>query len=155
LRSHICAALVDKAGEVHVAETRTQEIVGVAVWFGPGTTYLRTEAQRKAGWNQLYAQLEPIYQDWWDYFLPFYDQYTAGAFGDGVKLNGYHLQVIGVIPVRQGQGVASSFFRVVEKKVSGSLVDRDPKVYTEMCRRRLVAFAPAWKLLGKAWSVAY
>lgn len=117
LRAHIKAALVDRAGEVYVAEAASGELVGVAVWFGPGTTFLRTEAQRKAGWNQLYARLENVYQEWWDYFLPFYDRYAAQAFGEGSKLAGFHLQVIGVLPSHQRQGIASAFFDVVERKV--------------------------------------
>ncbi|KZV85734.1 hypothetical protein EXIGLDRAFT_841255 [Exidia glandulosa HHB12029] len=118
IKSHIGAALADDAAEIYVARSvsATRDIAGVAVWFGPGTVYLGTEAQREAGWNQLYAALDKVYQDWWDYFLPFYDDYTTRVFGRGVKLGGHHLQVIGVLPAHQRRGIAGQLFCIVEKK---------------------------------------
>ncbi|EJD48814.1 hypothetical protein AURDEDRAFT_162274 [Auricularia subglabra TFB-10046 SS5] len=118
IRSHIAAALVDPGGELYVAETETEvpEIIGVATWHGPGSAYLSTEEQRAAGWDQMFAKLDKDQQDWWGYFLPLYDEYTMRALGDGTKLASYHLQVLGVHPKYQLQGVGSLLVKTGEDK---------------------------------------
>ncbi|KZV85729.1 hypothetical protein EXIGLDRAFT_841250 [Exidia glandulosa HHB12029] len=120
LKTHVTAALVEDAGEIYVARSGPDadgsDIVAVAVWFGPVCAYLGTDAQREAGWNDLYKQMDQVYKDWWDYFLPFYDEYTTQALGPGVKLSGFHLQVIGVHPSHRRRGIAAALFRAVEKK---------------------------------------
>ncbi|KZV85727.1 hypothetical protein EXIGLDRAFT_753145 [Exidia glandulosa HHB12029] len=110
-------ALVAETGEIYVARNNaTGEIVGAAVWFGPGSKFLATAAQRAAGWDELYGSLSKDAQEWWDYFIATFDGYIDKAFGSGVKLAGYHLQVIGVHPEHRRKGIARQFFEVVEVK---------------------------------------
>lgn len=115
LRSHITAALVDPGGELYVAKTGN-EVVGVATWHGPGSGYLSTAEQRAAGWDQMFAKLDQAQQEWWGYFLPLYDEYTTGALGEGTKLASFHLQVLGVHPDYQRQGIGSSLVKTGEDK---------------------------------------
>jgi hypothetical protein len=42
LKVHLMTALADDAGEIHVAETTEDGIIGVSVWFGPGGLWLST-----------------------------------------------------------------------------------------------------------------
>ncbi|EJD46584.1 hypothetical protein AURDEDRAFT_164409 [Auricularia subglabra TFB-10046 SS5] len=116
LKHHINAALVDPAGEVWAVESDAGDVLGVAVWFGPGSKYLATPEQRQVGWDDLYAQLDGTKQQC------AYDDLTNEAFGEGVKLGGYHLQVIGVIASAQRQGVGRALFKAVEEKARARAV---------------------------------
>jgi hypothetical protein len=85
LRAQITGGLI--GGEVYYAELPGQEIVGVAVWFGPGQKILSSyvlsnqrslttlcplypscsDEQLNAGWKQVMLKLEAKYSAWWDY----------------------------------------------------------------------------------------
>lgn len=118
LRAHITAALVDAGSEVYIAETESQppEIVGVATWHGPGSAFLSTEEQRAAGWDQMVSRLGKDQQEWFGYWLPLYDEYVTREFGEGTKLASYHLQLLGVHPSHQRQGISSALVKVGEEK---------------------------------------
>ncbi|RPD60175.1 acyl-CoA N-acyltransferase [Lentinus tigrinus ALCF2SS1-6] len=115
-RAHITAALANNGGEVHIAELPDEGVVGVAVWFPPGSKFLSTEAQREAGWNQLMAKLELELRDWWTQFLDEYDDMVERALGPDVKLGAYHLQLIGVHPQRRRKGIARALMQFAESK---------------------------------------
>ena len=88
-----------------------------------------------AGWEQFMEKLAPEYRNWWTSvsashelelcqliywrtsFLKEYDELVESSHGPGVKLGGYHLQVIGVSPHYQRKGVATSLMRYAESKV--------------------------------------
>ncbi|KAI0649020.1 acyl-CoA N-acyltransferase [Trametes meyenii] len=116
LRVHLTAALAAGEGEIHVATLDDVGPVGVALWFGPGQKFLDSEAQRKAGWDQFMAKLAPQYRDWWARFLKQYDILVEQSLGPGVKLGGYHLQLIGVSPDHQRKGVATALMKYAETK---------------------------------------
>ena len=50
-------------------------------------------------------------------FLSQYDELVERSHGSGVKLGGYHLQVIGILPEHQKKGVATALVQYVETKV--------------------------------------
>ena len=54
-------------------------------------------------------------------FLGQYDELVERSHGTGVKLGGYHLQVIGTLPEHQKKGVGTALMQYVEKKVRDSL----------------------------------
>ncbi|KZV89603.1 hypothetical protein EXIGLDRAFT_751069 [Exidia glandulosa HHB12029] len=123
LKTHITAALADEGGEVYVAEDNvTKQVLGVATWHGPGSEFLSTEAQRQAGWYEMYGKLEKPYQEWWDYFLPLYGQYVEEALGEGTKHGGYHLQCLGVIPSHWRRGIGRALIEVGEEKAKAAKV---------------------------------
>ncbi|KAI0671831.1 hypothetical protein C8Q78DRAFT_1128996 [Trametes maxima] len=101
---------------IHIATLDDVGPVGVALWFGPGQKFLGSEAQRNAGWNQFMAKLAPQYRDWWTRFLKQYDILVEQSLGPGVKLGGYHLQLIGVSPDHQRKGVATALTKYAETK---------------------------------------
>ncbi|KZV88701.1 hypothetical protein EXIGLDRAFT_171002 [Exidia glandulosa HHB12029] len=124
LRTHITAAIADPGGEIYVAEddsNGTKEIVGVATWHGPGSAFLSTEAQR-VDWDPMYAELDQPSKDFWDKFLPMYAEYTTRAFGEGVKLAGYHLQALGVHPTHWQRGIGRALIKIGEEKAKAEKV---------------------------------
>lgn len=101
-----------------------------------------SDTQREAGWNQIMEKLSPECREWWDLvrafpscisfrhpcshgaltaiptqFLSQYDELVERSHGPGVKLGGYHLQVIGTVPEHQKKGVGKALIQYVENKV--------------------------------------
>lgn len=94
----------------------------------------RREAQR-VDWDPMYAELDQPSKDFWDkvrlaprlqssaygvsdaQFLPMYAEYTTKAFGEGVKLAGYHLQALGVHPTHWQRGIGRALIKIGEEKV--------------------------------------
>ncbi|KAM5531780.1 hypothetical protein V8D89_014550 [Ganoderma adspersum] len=113
MHAHMAAALVKDEGEVHIAELPGVGVVGVAVWFGPGHV---------AGHNQVIEKLPMELQKWWTEFLDKYSKLTDRVLGPGVKLGGYHLQLIGVSPSHQQKGVASALMKYAEMKAHAAHV---------------------------------
>ncbi|PSR72878.1 hypothetical protein PHLCEN_2v11245 [Hermanssonia centrifuga] len=52
---------------------------------------------------------------WWAEFLDVYDRFTDRAFGPGLKLDSYHLQLFGVAPEHHRKGVACALVQAVEQ----------------------------------------
>ncbi|GJE84197.1 acyl-CoA N-acyltransferase [Phanerochaete sordida] len=105
IRAHITGGLLE--GEVYVAETTRGVPVGVSVWFGPGHKFLDSKVQQEAGWNQTMEQLPPHLQKWWDDFVGEYNNNAEKFYGEGVKRDSYHLQLIGVHHDHQRRGLAT------------------------------------------------
>ncbi|KAJ7930913.1 hypothetical protein B0H13DRAFT_2309220 [Mycena leptocephala] len=103
-------------GEVYFAEHKAAGIVGVAIWFPPGTTALGTTACR--GLEPAYGKAVREMRSWWTYFLDFvYNKFVENTLGLGVFRAAYHLQLIGVHPSYQRQGIAGTMMGLVEQKV--------------------------------------
>ncbi|KAJ7260304.1 hypothetical protein B0H12DRAFT_1048525 [Mycena haematopus] len=115
-KSTVIAGLL--GGEVYVAETIDEKIIGCAVWFGPGRTMYDTEDQQKLSLGPLMASFNEELQNWWHVeFLPKYDSVVASALGgDDVKRNSWHLQTLGVDPEYHRQHVAKLLIEAVAEK---------------------------------------
>ena len=50
-------------------------------------------------------------------FIDLYNDSAEKAFGSGAKLAAYHLQMYGVVPERQRQGIGRRLIEFVEEKV--------------------------------------
>jgi len=121
LRAHITTGVY--GGEVYYAESSSGDVLGVAVWFGPNQIFLDTEGQRQAGWSQVMGRLDQKSQDWWTYFVDLYNHSAEKAFGGGAKLAAYHLQMVGVVPGQQRQGITRGLIEFVEEKARAINVD--------------------------------
>ncbi|KAI0749646.1 acyl-CoA N-acyltransferase [Daedaleopsis nitida] len=121
-KAHLNAALAKNEGEVHIAEWEGQGVVGVSVWFPPGQKFLETETQREAGWKQLMADIGPKLSGYWSRLLNEYDDMVENSLGHGVKLGGYHLQLIGVLPEFQRKGVGRALLDFAEAKARAARV---------------------------------
>ena len=164
-RVQVAAGVVD--GEVYVAEIGEEnetdvKIIAAAVWFPPGKVmmgrYVSTsysfcdsrlwapisEAQREAGANEFFANLDPNLSKWWtevvsrrllgiracvllrtifgNEFFPTFDQLSISAYGEGVKLASWHLLQLGVRPAYQRIGIAKALVNAVKEKVSTSYI---------------------------------
>ncbi|KAJ7282095.1 hypothetical protein C8J57DRAFT_90190 [Mycena rebaudengoi] len=106
-------------GELWVAGFGPTDISAVAIWFGPGQTFLGSEEQREAGWNQLQSQFTPELRKWWsDYLLPRVDSWTESCLGNGAKLNSWHLLLLGTNPDHHHKGLAAALIKAVETKAN-------------------------------------
>ncbi|KAI0345004.1 hypothetical protein BDW22DRAFT_983313 [Trametopsis cervina] len=117
-RYQILCGLV--GGKVYVAKTNeTSEVVGAAVWFGPGQELGAAEAQEEQqrifnAFLEKIGRKYPGLPAWWtNYFLPTYSQFTSRVLGDPTyKLDAWHLQLIGVASRTKGQGIGTALMKV-------------------------------------------
>ncbi|KAJ6555858.1 hypothetical protein B0H19DRAFT_1262001 [Mycena capillaripes] len=113
LSAYLRAGVV--GGEVYFAEHRGAEIVGVAIWSPPGTIALGTTAYH--GLEPAHGKLSEKCRSWWTYFLDFlYNKFVENTLGSSVFRAAYHLQLIGVHPSYQRQGIAGTMMGLVEQK---------------------------------------
>ncbi|KDR69674.1 hypothetical protein GALMADRAFT_215038 [Galerina marginata CBS 339.88] len=85
-------------GEVFVAEVEGTIIVTV-VWFGPGRMIYDSDEQLEKAWPICAEIIPPKILLWWEAdFLPKYAEFSEEAFGTGVKLRSWHLQLLAVDP---------------------------------------------------------
>ncbi|KAH8809648.1 hypothetical protein DL96DRAFT_1628705 [Flagelloscypha sp. PMI_526] len=105
-------------GALWVAKkTSDDRIIGVAVWFGPGQKFILTDDQvKRCGWNVFLSKLSDNSRNWWPYLLERYDKGVDAILGKGVRLNSWHLQILGVHPDYQRNGVATKLCEYIEGK---------------------------------------
>ncbi|KAK7013815.1 N-acetyltransferase domain-containing protein [Favolaschia claudopus] len=136
--SNVIAGLM--GGEVYVAEALdTPEIIGCAVWFGPGRAMFDSEDQQEHALKPFMAALGSELEAWWiDYFLPAYDAFVDSVLGEGTKLGSWHLQLLGVDPAYHRQGVARLLLETVIKRappiplVVETPAEIDIEIYTKL-----------------------
>ncbi|KAH8836113.1 hypothetical protein DL96DRAFT_1576777 [Flagelloscypha sp. PMI_526] len=120
LECHVKAGFYD--GQVYVAKSNQgNEIVGVAVWFGPGQRLLQNQEQEeRCGWNAFQQRLSAQSRRWWSYFNETYNYQIDLILGPDVRLEGWHLQLLGVHPDYQRRGIATSLCELIEAKARSS-----------------------------------
>ncbi|KAJ6609541.1 hypothetical protein B0H10DRAFT_2438495 [Mycena sp. CBHHK59/15] len=146
--SHITALWISTVvagllgGEVYVAETNDADknIIGCAVWFGPGHTLYDTPEQQQQALGPLMASFDANLQKWWgEVFLPKYGTFVDSALRAGVKHNSWHLQTLGVDPEYRQQGAATLLVNVIVEKASltGALLcaEVDTELHLEIFSR--------------------
>ncbi|TEB20737.1 hypothetical protein FA13DRAFT_1819955 [Coprinellus micaceus] len=112
-RSTVVAGLL--GGEVYVAENANKDIIGVAVWFGPGREMFDSEDQQEQGLSIVLNRFKPEHQEWF-----------GGKIPAEVKHASWHLQTIATAPEYQRKGIARAFVDVMKAKVRNiPLVDED------------------------------
>ncbi|RDB14728.1 hypothetical protein Hypma_016425 [Hypsizygus marmoreus] len=121
---HAQVVAANLAGEIYVAEsTDTKELIGSALWFGPGRVMFDSEDQNEQALFPLMEQLDPDLRQWWnDSFTPRYNEVASEALGAGVKKALWHLQSIGTIPAERRKGVARALINEVRNKVDGIML---------------------------------
>ncbi|PPQ90531.1 hypothetical protein CVT25_015821 [Psilocybe cyanescens] len=122
IRANLQAALI--GGEVHVITIgqRPEDIVGVAIWFPPGSSafsrrafYLRIEEQRAAGWNQFLESIPESLRKWWiEYFSPAMTRLSADTLGPGYSHDAWHLHIFGVMKSHHRKGYGKALLRLAE-----------------------------------------
>ncbi|KAH9477741.1 hypothetical protein JR316_0009968 [Psilocybe cubensis] len=117
LGANIRAALI--GGQVHVITLGPQpeDIVGVALWYPPGSSSFSSEEERAAGWNQFLEAAPDDLRKWWtDYFIPSMTRLNADTLGSGYTHNSWHLHIFGVMRARHRKGYGKALYRLVEKQ---------------------------------------
>jgi len=107
--------------QVFVAGIGPDDVSGVAVWFGPGQEAFSTEEQRAAGYTELMASFSSEHRKWWsEKFGAAVEACAAAALAPAHKKDTWYLQLIGVHPKRQRQGIARALIHAVEELAAPS-----------------------------------
>jgi len=126
------------AGELYVAESPSKDVIGVALWFGPGREMFDSDDQNEAALIPFMNKLSPELQQWWsEIFIHKYGELTTTALGAGTKLNAWHLQLIGVVPEEWRKGVASALIDHICEKGDGVLLclEAETETNVSVCER--------------------
>ncbi|KAF4616674.1 hypothetical protein D9613_008620 [Agrocybe pediades] len=141
LLANVRAALI--GGQVHVITVgpSAQDIIGVAVWYPPGSSVFASEEERSVGWNQFLETVPLWLKNWWmDYFIPTVSQLSARALGPQYSLNAWHLHLFGVMKKHHRKGYGKAVFRFAEERVSAACkpimvettTEVDVEIYTKL-----------------------
>lgn len=126
-----------KFGELWVAQLinpgNEVGVIGVACWYGRGQLMPLGDDKPYAPWEQNMLKLDEGQQlteyrgklkskgrIWWDKFYEAFDTMADEGLGVGGKRAGYHLQLFGVHPSYQRQGVGSALDKAVEDSAKAS-----------------------------------
>ncbi|KAF8962329.1 hypothetical protein BDZ97DRAFT_1825649 [Flammula alnicola] len=126
IRANVQAALI--GGQVHaiLVGPNPTDIVGISIWYPPGTSTFSSEEERAAGWNQFLETIPDRLRTWWmDYFIPTVSQLSSKALGAGYLLNSWHLHLFGVLKAHQGKGYGRALFEFAERQAKST---RSPMV---------------------------
>ncbi|TEB29741.1 hypothetical protein FA13DRAFT_1815143 [Coprinellus micaceus] len=153
IRSTVASAAI--AGIVHIAYASPQpqasrnpsaradpeEILGVALSFGPGQGLNVTEEQKVAGWNAFLQAVPEGARSWWvDYYGPLRSTGAKESFGNDYVDRALKLSLFGVLPSYRGMGVGKALFLAVEAEAKArkcSIVlqtetELNVKIYTRL-----------------------
>ncbi|KZT55110.1 hypothetical protein CALCODRAFT_499058, partial [Calocera cornea HHB12733] len=145
-RCYVRAALVESEGEIWVAELERPEspgqrdIVGMALWFLPGTPFLSTERQRRASNISEFCEVVGERQSRWflDYVSPFHSPFlhvqlpTAPEYLPGLDAlwncccpnpsesfsTSYQLSKLAILPGYDNHGLASALIRPIIERAA-------------------------------------
>jgi len=108
------------AGEVYFAEDAENNVIGVAVWFGPGREMFDSEDQFQEALqpftDRFNAEAREWWTQWWDDFSPEYNEFIALSLGNGALRSFWTLQVLGIVPEHHHKGVAKALIGTVREK---------------------------------------
>ncbi|KAF5383783.1 hypothetical protein D9615_003711 [Tricholomella constricta] len=112
-------------GEIHVASLgpTINDIVGTAVWYGPGQISMSTEEQREMASKVFYSKCPEELKSWWhEHFLPSMMRLANESLGPGFKETQWALQLLGVVPEHHRKGIAKAMVKTVEKRAKADNV---------------------------------
>ncbi|KAJ7746594.1 hypothetical protein B0H16DRAFT_1421514 [Mycena metata] len=106
------------AGEVYFAtDDDTQQVVGVAVWFPPGTSLFESEEQRALGFDEFMTKLSPETSAFWsNAYVPVVDKFLAEVLGADGTRNSQYLNQLATDPRFQRKGIATMLLKTVHNK---------------------------------------
>ncbi|QRV86404.1 GNAT family acetyltransferase [Ceratobasidium sp. AG-Ba] len=105
---------------IFVGGLEVSNLVGFSIWYEPGRGFLADDTQLRY-WSNFAESLKPELKSWWtEEMLPRYNKLTDEGLGEGNKHNLLHLQVLGVHPGFQRQGLGSA---LVKHRLSQSDAD--------------------------------
>ncbi|KAH8831053.1 hypothetical protein DL96DRAFT_1811981 [Flagelloscypha sp. PMI_526] len=115
-------------GEVWVARRVTPDdeeekttIMGAAMWYGPRQKLFQTpELEQQCGWTEFLGKLSESSRNWWPYIIRESAAGVEDILGKDVRLNNWHLQLLGVHPDFQRRGIGRKLCEVVEQKAKKS-----------------------------------
>lgn len=131
--SNIRAAAI--GGEIHVASfgPEIDDIVGAAIWFGPGQASMSTEEQREVGSKRFFALCPDDLKKWWlEEFIPSMEKLANESLGSGFKEAQWALLLLGVVREHHRKGIGKAMMRFVEDKAKSDGVSIVLETTTEL-----------------------
>ncbi|KAF7316948.1 N-acetyltransferase domain-containing protein [Mycena chlorophos] len=109
-------------GEVYFAtENATGKIIGIAIWFPPGTALFGSAAQRALGFDSFMEQISAETKDFWETkYGPEVTKFINESIGQDGSRNSYYLNQLATLPGFQRRGVGSALLRTVHDKFKNS-----------------------------------
>lgn len=93
------------AGRTYVVSPQdSDKILAAGLWFGPGTTMMKTEEQRAAGYNQFLDMLDETTRHWWTFEYREALKAVDAAYGKEGILPSWYANLIATDPEHQGKG---------------------------------------------------
>ncbi|RDB15772.1 hypothetical protein Hypma_003725 [Hypsizygus marmoreus] len=135
------AAAIGGQIEVATLGPQVEDIVGVAVWYGPGQSSSATEQQREVGVRRFLAALPEDLKKWWlEHLVPVLEQLNKECLDPGFSLSQWYLPFFAVHLQHHRKGIAKALMASAEDKAKadgGSIVletstDVDVVIYTRL-----------------------
>ncbi|KAL0946372.1 hypothetical protein HGRIS_012603 [Hohenbuehelia grisea] len=115
-RAQLIAASID--GKIFVAEDASSNILGVALWFPPGTTMFSGEQQHRAAFLPFIQKCSPEIQQWWnDMFLVDHPKSSQQLIGKNLLKQAWQLELLAIDPQYQGKGIGSALVRDGQRRI--------------------------------------
>ncbi|KAJ8522891.1 hypothetical protein ONZ45_g602 [Pleurotus djamor] len=117
-RAQMIAAAI--AGKIVVAEDLAdRSIIGVALWFPPGSTMFASEEQDRIAFQPFLKRCPPSIQSWWnDHFLVEHPKSCQRMFGRHLLNKAWQLELVAIAPGHQGQGIGSALVRDGQQRIA-------------------------------------
>ncbi|KAF8074747.1 hypothetical protein FPV67DRAFT_1665496 [Lyophyllum atratum] len=130
--SNIRAAAI--GGEVFVASLgfETDDIVGVAAWYGPGQASNTTEEQREVNKKFLSKLPEDLMKWWLEHVIPLLERLAIENIGPGVRDTEWYLPLFGVAPEHHRKGVGKALMKVAEERAKADGVSMVLETSTDL-----------------------
>ncbi|KAF9521557.1 hypothetical protein CPB83DRAFT_865414 [Crepidotus variabilis] len=135
LRMNIRAALFNGQIDVMSIGPSVVDIVGVALWWGPG------EQAFPNGWNQFMKDIPPPLREWWlNTFIPTLTRLSNESIGEVSHLNSWHLSIFGVSKEHQRKGYGGALMELVANEARESkspmvletFLDKNVEIYKKL-----------------------
>ncbi|KXN85269.1 hypothetical protein AN958_11563 [Leucoagaricus sp. SymC.cos] len=122
LNYRACARAAVVGGQFWVALTESDEVVGTAIWYPPGTDFLSDEKQKKEGASELLATIkaeEPKVHEWlMSSLVPALDNSTDRFMGQGFRAKSWKIYSLTFRQTYKGKGIVKMLLKPGEDQAA-------------------------------------
>lgn len=123
--SSVSSSVTSSMAEANTEAARQErQIIGVTIWFPPGSTSTSTPEQIQVGWGVFLKAMEkkhPKLKTWWlEYLIPKLEKAYASVLPPNFTKDSWHLWYFGVLPAYQGKGLGKKLFKLAESQAQST-----------------------------------